>query len=235
MQKLTLVAAVAAAMTLAACGGGGSSDAGSTESFAATAAWNNLYAADRSWHLEGTDNASNPWTVDLAIRLGTDSTYPLTGAAGRQRHLDSSATLRGVSQGSGTATYYLDPTSNALVGVRTVDTATGEATCATMTGSVLPPSAAPLGGTGVLANWTSYDGCLTGAAVTGTGVSTWRLTAESGTNYFCVESSSTEGTTTTGEQDCFQIDTAGNIGTKGRVTVLTVTPTARYELIVRTL
>lgn len=229
-----LAAATAAVVMLSGCGGGGGA-AGTTETFAADAAWNNLFAASRTWRLAGNDNFGNAWVIDLAMSLLADGSYPNTGAAARLRNLDSSIALGGVPQGSGTTTYYLDPTTNALIGVRTVDNTTGEASCATMVNAALPPSAARPGQAGSLATWTSYDGCSGSSAPTGSGSSTWRVVAEDGINYFCMESGSSGGGSSSSEQDCFQIDTAGNIGTRGRITLVETTPSARFELVARTL
>lgn len=234
MRRMTCLAAAAAAMLVAGCGGGGG-DAGSTETFAAATAWDNLFAASRSWHLTGNDNFGNAWVIDLAMVPAADGTFPMTGAAARVRNLNSSVTLGGVSQGSGTTAYYLDPTTNVLLGVRTVDGSTGAATCTTMSGGARPSASARLGQTGSLASWTSYAGCSPTSAVTGTGSSSWRVTAEGAVNYFCMESGSSAGGSSSSEQDCFEIDTAGTIGSRGRVTLVETTPSARFELVARTL
>jgi hypothetical protein len=232
--RTTRLAGLAMVMTMlmAGCGGGGG-DAGSTETYAVGQAWTNLYAANRSWTLSGTDNFGISYQFRQAHRTGTAGNFPVTGAAARRAFVDQTLTASGITSATGTTTVYFDPTSGALLGNQFVDGSDGSVSCARM-GSPTPlPASAALGSGGSLGSVAYLSGCSASSPQEASGTAGWSLTLDAGIAYFCTNFATVDGSGTSTEEYCYETDTAGTIGTRSRVTLTAPVPGGELRLVMR--
>lgn len=234
MQRRLIQATLAATvLALAGCGGGGG-DSGSTTSFNAAAAFNNLYASNRSWNLTGTDNFGINYQIGLAHRPGTAGTYPVTGVPANRRFIDESVVANGVSFGTVSSTLFLDPATGTPIGTQSVSSSDGVVYCSRFTATGAPPTAALVGDTGVLGAGTALDGCSSGASQLGSATLSWSMVGEAGITYFCISSTEADSSSRSVEEQCFEVGTDGSIGTRARLSVLlTATGSPEYRLVAR--
>lgn len=234
MQRRLIQATLAATvLALAGCGGGGG-DSGSTTSFNAAAAFNNLYASNRSWNLTGTDNFGINYQIGLAHRPGTAGTYPVTGVPANRRFIDETVVANGVSFGTVSSTLFLDPATGTPIGTQSVASTDGSVSCSRFSATGAPPTAALVGDTGVLGTGFALDGCTSTAFQVGSATLNWSMLAESGITYFCISSTEVESGTRSVEEQCFEVATDGSIGTRARLSVLVTSPgTQELRLVAR--
>ena len=96
----------------------------------------------------------------------------------------------------------------------------GAVTCAVVNQPMAAPLNAMLGSSGPLgASAADLDGCDAGSAIVTTGGLGWKLDLEDGIAYFCVVATSIDSLGTATEEQCFETDTAGTIGTRARITL----------------
>jgi hypothetical protein len=85
----------------------------------------------------------------------------------------------------------------------------------------VPPSAAKVGTSGALATLDELDGCLASSAKVGTITVTWSLEFETGTSWFCSNSTERDPSAVvlSVESDCLQVSRDGTLGPAARITV----------------
>ena len=233
MFRRPMLAMLMAAGALSACGGGGG-DAGSTDGFAAAQAWTNLLAANRSWSLSGSDNYGNTYQITEAIRVGTNGTFPVSGATTRRVFQEESVSLNGGGATTGTNTLFLDLSSGLPLGSQFVDPEDGSSTCSLTSGATLPPATAMLGDQGVLFTAAELNGCTSTSAQTGSTTLRWRLDTENGINYFCLNEANTDSSGSVTADMCYEVDTAGTIGSRARLTITMTVTGGSLRLVART-
>lgn len=231
-RLMRAVGLAGAVLALAGCGGGGG-DAGSTETYAVGQAWTNLYAANRSWNLTGTDNFGLSYQYRQAHRTGTTGNFPLTGASARRAFVDQTVTAGGINS-SGTTTLYFDPVNGALLGNQFVDGSDGSITCARINSPTPLPATAALGSGGSLGSVAYLSGCSSSSPQEASGAASWSLTLDSGIAYFCTGFSTVDGSGTSTEEFCFETDTAGSIGSRSRITLTAPVLGSELRLVLRT-
>jgi hypothetical protein len=235
MQVTQLVRAASlagAVMVLVACGGGGG-DAGSTETYAVGQAWTNLYAANRSWNLTGTDNFGINYQYRQAHRTGTAGTFPVTGASARRAFVDQTVTASGLTTSTGTTTLFFDPATGALLGNQFVDGSDGSVSCVRIGSPTPVPATAALGSGGSLGSVAYLSGCTSSSPQEASGTAGWSLTLDNGLAYFCTGFSTVDSSGTSTEEYCFETDTAGTIGTRSRITLTAPVLGTELRLVLR--
>jgi hypothetical protein len=204
--------ALACAALMSACGGGGDSGANPfippTSDFNPLVGWQNLLGTGGRWTVSGT---------------GSDGfAYPVTGTAYERSILLSTLTQAGVSQGTGTVEFFRE--ADFRLQAARVTPANGAALCTQATASELPPSAAKVGDSGALVSLDDLNGCLPASLPIGTTVSTWSIDFERGFVLLCLNSVARDANSqvTGSESDCFELAEDGTLGTKARVTRVTI-------------
>ena len=185
----------------------------------ASAAWANLFAATRTFNVSGVGVDGASYTASVTITPGTS-----TGNGGPMDTITTTALVNknGALLGNGGSTLFATP--GTLVPQIYTDTS---GYCAFFSNATAPTTTnAVMGQSGALFNATmspytaSTNNCdtttLTGLAIN----EIWSIYGDvsTGVAYFCVDSTNS-GTSSTTESDCVQVDVAGNLGTKARVTI----------------
>ena len=210
---------------LSACGGGGDSGSSGfiapTDDFNVFLAWRNLLTTSRTWNVSGVGSDGRTYDITLAIAPGATSIFPVTGTTAARSDTTVTSNVSGVGSSMGQQQIYFDGTTYAMVGIRN-SSSVGSANCDVVTGAPsVPPSAVKVGSSGALATLDELNDC-TNSATVGTITVTWSLEFESGTTYFC--SNTTERDLSSNvlsrESDCLQVNPDGTLGAKARVTVV---------------
>jgi hypothetical protein len=220
MTRPLRLLACAAAVALAACGGDG--DPGDNSNYNALAAWNNFLApgAPRSWTATGTSNGKT-YELSVGIAPMADAEFPVTGATANRLAITASVREGTTTIGSSVTQLYFDD-DLLVLGTRAGPVGSGS-TCGAATSASVPPPVAKIANAGPLFTANELDGCTSGAAKTGTTTATWSVELDQRTRltYFCINSSiaDTRGNVQGTENDCVEIDNAGTLGNRARITV----------------
>jgi len=217
---------VLCAALLAACGGGGDSGIqgiGGNASgpafqpapgvdFNAFAAWQNFLATSRTWTVTGTGSDGNRYTVTIATAAAAPATFTPTEVVTSV----SDATLRiegaGISSTVVRSTFF-DPAGFQPIGLAWQ----GEGpvpTCDVAVEAGVPPTAAQIPSSGLLARLARRADCARGPS-TPTGATlllTWSLDQEDGINVFCINSDVLDAADPA-RQQCVEVAPDGTLGT----------------------
>lgn len=218
------LAAVAATVLLAACGGGG--DDGPpppTNDFDAQAAWANFLDGGPGslWTVYGRGSDGQDYSLRLGVAPVGNASFPVTNTPANRADVASVLRRNGVVIGTGTSELYYDNDLQ-LYGSRDTFDVVGQplapSTCDEATAWDIPPIAAKIGASGLLATNQVLDGCTTTSGVLGSSTVRWSLEWIWGVSFFCVGfDEQSNGGLRTREKHCFETDAAGHLGTRAYV------------------
>jgi hypothetical protein len=217
VRALALAVALSAA-GLSGCGGGGSSDAGNTTVYNLQAFYSNLATTNRSITLTGTGSDGVTYKfVNQTVAKGT-AVFAYDGSAGLASQLTSKLYLNGTLNSTSVDTAYYDASSLAYIG-----NASSDGSCETTNPAAAPPTAARQGTAGALYQSVTYASCTSTASRLQTSTVQWAVSAIDGYVFACENGSTLDAasgvTLTTSE--CYEIDSAGTIGTHARLSLST--------------
>lgn len=232
-RHLRLAPLLVASAVLAACGGGGDDSGNSgfippTNDFNAFAGYSALLYPPqlRSWVVSGRGNDGNQYQFSLSVQALSDERFPLDGPAGTPwfvTRFGSTLVVNGNVEGTGAIDWFFD-NQWAIRGVRAATT-TGTTTSTTcdsiLPNSVaVPPVAVKVNSSGQLYDADIRSSCTPGAGDIGDSLTNWSVEFEAGLVFLCLSTTdSGPNATTTTEKDCVEIDAAGNLGTRARVSL----------------
>ena len=219
-QKLSAISLMA---LLTACGGGGgSSGSPGGQAYDVAAAMIKLNTQASSWTVGTTTSSGTAIRLSLSAGAATAGTFPVTGAAALAQTQTIVLTAGTSTLLSTQSTQYVDAS-----GMLPVGSDNGDGTCDLATAATALPASATIGQGGSYSTSELLNGCTSTSASGGTEVATWSLIQDTGTSGATVVElcqNFDDGTSSGGSQ-CFEIDPAGNLGTRALVTVtLPTTP-----------
>lgn len=215
------LASLCGAVLLSACGGGGGDDTTVPPDarFDTGTALVQLLTASGSWAVTGRGSDGQTYSATLSVAPGARAAYPLSpfGTVGRTSVQRSTLTVPGVGPVASTSTVYI-PDGAALPQGFAYD----DGSCSTVEFGRTPPSSAALGSEDLLLSTLEFDGCTPAtASFVGTTEVRWSVEAVSGVPYLCLTTTYYDepGRVPDGSSDatCFEIDTAGRLGTRAIV------------------
>jgi len=216
--------ACSAAALLSACGGGG--DGGNSgftpppDDFNVAQAWRNLVTTTRSWALHGSGTDGRNYDISIGTAPGATSVFPVTGATTARSDVTLVTAATGVNSVTALQQVFFDDAANRIVGIRTGSNLVA-ATCDVATSTTALPTATKVGTSGAQATLDELDGCASNSGRIGTITVTWSLEFESGTTYFCSNTTERDlnAVVLSVEGDCLQVSPDGTLGARARVTV----------------
>lgn len=242
MNAIRRAALAATVLLLSACGGGG--DGGNSgfvppaDAFDVQAAWKNLLTTTRTWSgIIGRGNDNHVYEVAVQIAPAAAAPFPLTAAPANRSVQTVSTRVDGGPAGVAVNELFVDAGFLWQGSRHTIDAGTPSCDEASAGRSVLPPTAVRFDATarpvsGALLAGTIYATCADRTAVRGTATATWSLEFESGTVYFCLNTTSQDlavPPNVTSESDCLQVSPDGSLGAKARITLRA----SGFELVAR--
>lgn len=224
MHWRTRLAAIAAALLLAACGGGGDdSPPPPTYDFNALAAWDNflLGGPGSLWTVFGRGSDGQDYSLRLGVAPVGNASFPVTNTPANRADVGSVLRRNGLVIGTGTSEIYYDNDLQ-LYGSRDTFDIVGQplapSTCDEATAWDVPPAAAKIGASGLLATNQVLDGCTPTSGVLGSSTVRWSLEWIWGVSHFCIAFDETSnGGLRTLEKNCFEVDAAGRLGPRAFV------------------
>jgi hypothetical protein len=221
-RAMRVLGAVAlTSVSLLGCGGGGDDSAGTpavstpvvtTPTFDAAAAFRNTLTTSQTWTTTRTQNSN---TDSVVLTLAPAGSGNFNGSTYTKSHQKATLQVSVIPLGLAEADIFFDPTTYAVQGSQNT-TADGDCTVAT-SATTLPPTNASVGDSGPLYTEDKRAGC--GNTVTSRITTTWSVEADQGVDLFCLNTveTNTVGTVLTTGATCFEIDTAGTLGSRARV------------------
>lgn len=216
------LASLCGAVLLTACGGGGTSDPIAVPPdarFDTAAALSQLLTTSGSWSVTGRGSDGLDYSATLSVTPGARAAYPLSpfGVVGRTSVQRSTLTMPGSGTIASTSTVYF-PDAVALPEGFAYD----DGSCSTVEAGSTPSSSATVGSEGLMLSTLEFDACTpASASFVGTTEVRWSVEAVAGVPYFCLTTTYYDepGRVPDGSSDatCFEIDTAGRLGTRAIV------------------
>jgi hypothetical protein len=213
-----------AALPLVGCGGGGDDSAGTpvavAPSFDAATAFRSTLATSKTWTTTGTQNNT---TATVALTLAPAGTGNFNGSSYSKSHQTATLQVGGITLNSTATDVYFDPATYQVAGSQ--DTTPAANCTVTTRNTTLPSSTAHVGDSATLYTEDKRAGC--GATVTSRVTTTWSLETDQGVNQLClntVEKNLADTVLNTGAT-CFELNAAGALGDRTRVSFGTPTST----------
>ena len=226
---------------LAACGGGGDGGSGGfvqpTTNFNAFAAWTNLLqpAALTSWTVSGTGSDGNVYESTMFVQVVPNAVFPLDAIPYFVTSFGSQLKANGTAISSKSIQNYFDAgwQTRGLRNSATVGTTT-TTTCDAVVSGLVPPTAAKVNASGTLYDADIHASCTPGSVVVGRSIATWSVEFEAGFVFLCINTQDSDlggNPQVTNEQNCVEIDEAGRLGTRARVSLGSNSPS--FSLVAR--
>lgn len=232
MNRSLFVSMWAVAALLAACGGGGGSEGGGPPpppapppvqppgTFNVNAAWRNFLTVKPTapWSLSGVGSDNRSYTITLDVAPTSSSTFPLNGLIYAATDATAVIGIAGLGLNQTISRTYYDPATLKAAGTRTT-TINNVVSCSIVTATAVPPLSAVVGESGPMQTFDDRQTCAPASASVGTSTTTWSLETETGTNYFCLNTTIKDlaGTVAKTESDCLEVSESGALGAKARI------------------
>jgi hypothetical protein len=228
--------AVAALLTACGGGGGGSGSpapapgaapppgapapAPADGGFNVNAAWQNFLRTSQTWDTLGVADDTKTYSIKLSVAPTLSSVFAVNGVSYSTSEVTVVSGIQGLGLDQSVSRSYYDPATFKLAGTRNVMNS-DPATCSVVTATDVPPTSAEVGDDGDMQTFDDLQGCSAQSAKSGTSRTTWSLEQESGTTYFCLNTTARDLTATVLQTDseCVEVSKNGDLGDKARITV----------------